>query len=64
MKFKKRLFAALLAITVLCGGCSVGNTGSSEPQVTTAIPLAEHGGSAPTGFTDVPSGAWYAEAAE
>ena len=64
MKFKKRLFAALLAVAMLCSSCSAGNTGSSETNTAAAIPLAEQGTSAPAGFIDVPSGAWYAEAAE
>ena len=64
MKFRKKLFAVLLAITLLCCACSAGDTGLSELKAVTAIPLAEQGTSASTGFTDVPSGAWYAEAAE
>lgn len=64
MKFRKQLLAALLAVAALCCACSASDTGLSEPKAVTAIPLAGQGGSAPAGFTDVPSGAWYAEAAE
>ena len=64
MKLKKRLFAALLMVAMLCSGCSAGDAGLSEPKAVTALPLAEQGDTFSIGFADVPSGAWYAEAAE
>ena len=64
MKFRKRLLAAFLAAAALCCACSAGDAGLSEPKAVTAIPLTGQGDSTPAGFTDVPSGTWYAEAAE
>ncbi len=62
MKHMKELIAGPLAVALLCCACSAGNTGSSESKAVTAIPLAEQEASTSAGFTDVPSGAWYAEA--
>ena len=62
MKHITQLISGLLVVVLLCCACSAGNGGLSGPKTVTAIPLAEQ--DAPVGFTDVPSGAWYAEAAE
>ena len=62
MKHITQLISGLLVVVLLCCACSAGNGGLSETNTVTAITLAEQ--NAPVGFTDVPSGAWYAEAAE
>lgn len=64
MKHTKKLIATLLAAALLCCACSAGDAGLSEPKAVTALPLAEQGDTFSIGFADVPSGAWYAEAAE
>lgn len=64
MKKTKQLIACFMALAMLCCGCSVAGPSLSEPKAVTALPLAEQGSSASTGFADVPSGTWYAEAAE
>jgi hypothetical protein len=58
----KQLIACCMALALLCCGCSVGDPGLSDPKAATALPLAEQG-AAVEGFLDVPSGAWYADAA-
>lgn len=63
MKHFKQLTACFIMLALLCSGCSVGDSDHSEPKAVTAISLAEQGSSASEGFIDVPSGAWYAEAA-
>lgn len=64
MKRLRHLTASFMVLALLCCGCSVTAPSLSEPKAVTALPLAEQGASTATGFTDVPSGAWYAEAAE
>ena len=64
MKQRKKILAALLAAVVLCG-VSLGAAGAAKPDSpahpddgAAFQPLAAVGA-----FTDVPEGAWYAEAA-
>ncbi len=64
MKQRKKILAALLAAVVLCG-VSLGAAGAAKPDSpahpddgAASQPLAAVGA-----FTDVPEGAWYAEAA-
>ena len=64
MKKIKQLTASVMALVLLCCGCSVASPDMSEPKAVTVLPLAEQSSSTPDGFADVPSGAWYAEAAE
>lgn len=63
MRHFKQLIACCMALALLCCGCSAGDPGLSEPKAVTALPLAEQGASATEGFLDVPTDAWYAEAA-
>lgn len=48
---------------MMCCGCSAGGPGLPEPKDAAALPLAELDASIPAGFSDVPDGVWYAEAA-
>ena len=60
---RMKILAALLALSLLCCACSAAAVTEPEPQagMGLAIPLEEMPQG--SGFTDVPSGAYYSEAA-
>lgn len=63
MRHFKQLIACCMALALLCYGCSAGDPVLSEPKAVTALPLAEQGTTVTEGLIDVPTDAWYAEAA-
>lgn len=71
MKQRKKLLAPLLAVIIVCGvsfgvagaAPDAADTGSAPAQTAEPVTETAQSTAAPAAFTDVPAGAWYAEAA-
>lgn len=71
MKQRKKLLATLLAVIIVCGvsfgvagaAPDAADTGSAPAQTAEPVTETAQSTAAPAAFTDVPAGAWYAEAA-